>query len=265
MTETKESSQNFKIQPKQTEEQKDLFVMRKESLISMEKSQDNSDEDDEPSGDEKNLEKNIQEYLDLDEQQDTKLESYKTMINEVNNKLNIKEQRDYRINYILKKLVSRQKRRYVQDGFDLDLTYVTTNVIAMGYPSSSIERMYRNSMSEVQRFFKLKHPGHYKVYNLCSERKYDPNSFEKVNAEFTFPDHNPPPFTMMISFCKNLHAYLSEDSKNVAAIHCKAGKGRTGIMICAYLLYCRMFDKASDALIYYGYSRTKNSRVFFKF
>ena len=34
--------------------------------------------------------------------------------------------------------------------------------------------MYRNPILEVKEFFEDRHEGHYKIYNLCSERMYDP-------------------------------------------------------------------------------------------
>lgn len=52
----------------------------------------------------------------------------------------------------VRRLVSKKKRRYIGDGFDLDLTYVLNNVIAMGFPSVGKEAIYRNPRDELQHF-----------------------------------------------------------------------------------------------------------------
>jgi hypothetical protein len=36
----------------------------------------------------------------------------------------------------IRKLVSKKKRRFQQDGYDLDLSYVTPTVIVMSFPSA---------------------------------------------------------------------------------------------------------------------------------
>lgn len=49
-----------------------------------------------------------------------------------------------------------------------------------------------------------------------------------VVSQFPFDDHNCPSFEDLPFFCKDVADFLSEHEKNVACIHCKAGKGRTG-------------------------------------
>ena len=51
----------------------------------------------------------------------------------------------------IKKMVSKKKRRFEGEGFNLDLYYVTDRVIAMGYPSQIVESMFRNSSEDVRR------------------------------------------------------------------------------------------------------------------
>jgi phosphatidylinositol-3,4,5-trisphosphate 3-phosphatase/dual-specificity protein phosphatase PTEN len=159
----------------------------------------------------------------------------------------------------LKSLVSQDKNRFCFDGFDLDLTYITKRIIAMGLPSTSYEALYRNDMNDVLNFFNERHPEHYKVYNLCEEKKYAPNIFYK-QGYFPFQDHEAPPLNLIRPFCEDAKKFLDEDPKNVVAIHCLAGKGRTGTLISCLLLYLKEFDTAADCLKYYGLMRVDNGK-----
>ena len=50
---------------------------------------------------------------------------------------------------------------------------------------------YRNPLSRVRKFLDNKHEGHYKLFNLCSERFYRASKFgeETEVACFPFEDH----------------------------------------------------------------------------
>jgi len=162
----------------------------------------------------------------------------------------------------LKVLVSKKKRRCKLEGFNLDLTYVTETIIAMGFPAEKLESIYRNSMVDVKGFFNSRHPSQYRIYNLCAEDKYQYNSahFNDNVGLFGCYDHQAPPMKLIFSFCEDMKIWLGKNEKNVAAIHCKAGKGRTGVMICCYLVYSGYTKNALEALRYYGAVRTKNKK-----
>ncbi|XP_071697527.1 phosphatidylinositol 3,4,5-trisphosphate 3-phosphatase and protein-tyrosine-phosphatase PTEN2A-like [Rutidosis leptorrhynchoides] len=160
-------------------------------------------------------------------------------------------------------VVSQNKRRYQEGGFDLDMTYITENIIAMGFPAGDmssgffgyVEGFYRNHMEEVIKFFETNHKDKYKVYNLCSERLYDASLFEGKVASFPFDDHNCPPIQLIISFCHSAYSWLKEDIENVVVVHCKAGMARTGLMITSLLIYLKFFPTAEESIDYYNQKR----------
>ncbi|XP_073824463.1 phosphatase and tensin-like protein isoform X2 [Musca autumnalis] len=161
---------------------------------------------------------------------------------------------------VLRNVVSKQRIRYKEKGFNLDLAYVCDNIIAMGYPAEKYESMYRNRLEDVQKFLEENHRDHYKIYNLCLERSYDISKFHGRVSVYPFEDHNPPTIELIQKFCEDVDSWLKADPQNVAAVHCKAGKGRTGTMICCYLLYSGQQLTADDALSCYDEKRTKDRK-----
>jgi len=125
-------------------------------------------------------------------------------------------------------------------------------------------------MIDVQRFFKQRHPDSYKIYNLCSERAYDPAKFDGRCSRYPFDDHNPCPFDLLQKIMKDVHKHLhplaapggKSEVNRVVAIHCKAGKGRTGLIVVCYLLYAGYFKDYDPnlALRFYAIRRTKNQK-----
>ena len=124
---------------------------------------------------------------------------------------------------IVRHLVSKKKNRYVRDGYDLDLTYITPRLIAMGFPSTGAEALYRNPATQVKSFLAHYHPQQCKVYNLCveSNRQYQasviglPDALLEVHATY---DHNPCPLICVLPFCKSVDAWLAESTKVGRAI-----------------------------------------------
>eukprot|EP00041_Stephanoeca_diplocostata_P014932 m.282580 g.282580 ORF g.282580 m.282580 type:complete len:800 (+) comp19855_c0_seq2:179-2578(+) len=165
----------------------------------------------------------------------------------------------------IRAMVSKKKFRFQEKGpsghaYDLDLAYISEHIIAMGYPSDGAEALYRNKHEEVRRFLDDFHPHHYKVYNLCSERAYPANRFKNKVAVYPFDDHGVPPLSLIQSFCDDMEDWLGQDADNVAAVHCKAGKGRTGLMLCCYMMHSGNVRSAQEALALYGTQRCADGK-----
>jgi phosphatidylinositol-3,4,5-trisphosphate 3-phosphatase/dual-specificity protein phosphatase PTEN len=160
----------------------------------------------------------------------------------------------------IKQLISKKKTRFSDEQYDLDLAYITDNIIAMGFPAENLEGVYRNHYDDVYRFFELKHFERYKVYNLCSEKQYSVSKFNGRCANYPFDDHSPPDLKMLIEFCEDTAGFLQQDKENVVAVHCKGGKGRTGTMIACLLLRLEICRSADEAISLFAQRRTKDGR-----
>lgn len=73
--------------------------------------------------------------------------------------------------------VSGDKKRHQESNYNLDLSYITPRLIAMAFPATGIETVYRNDIKEVSQFIKEKHHNNFLVMNL-SGRHYDYNKFD---------------------------------------------------------------------------------------
>lgn len=133
----------------------------------------------------------------------------------------------------------------------------------MGFPSEGFESFYRNPYDDVVEYLDFRFPEKYMVYNLCSEpqHQYGTEKFHGRVANFPFPDHHACPLEMIPKFIQHVTAFYEGDSERVAVIHCKAGKGRTGLFACCLLMKVDpSLSTARAAIEYYGKARTLDGK-----
>lgn len=75
---------------------------------------------------------------------------------------------------------------------------------------------------------------------------------------FPFTDHTCPPLESVVNFCESAKAWLDMDEENVVSLHCKAGKGRAGIMTACLMI--RLGATATDAVSKYDAVRRGGNR-----
>lgn len=121
---------------------------------------------------------------------------------------------------------------------ELDLSYITQRVIVCSGPVTGLFRsIYRYPIQNFIKFLNFNHDGGWHLWNFRGE---DPGyTSEDVSGKVTFmpfPDHQPPTLEIILESIHGISEFLHENDKNVVVLHCKAGKGRSGTICCAYLM-----------------------------
>ncbi|GKT45328.1 phosphatidylinositol 3,4,5-trisphosphate 3-phosphatase and dual-specificity protein phosphatase PTEN [Colletotrichum spaethianum] len=156
---------------------------------------------------------------------------------------------------LLRHIVAGPRARHAES--DLDLCYVTSNIIATSGPSGTYpQRAYRNPLDRLVTFLDSKHQDNWAIWEFRAEGTGYPD--EEVYGRvrhYPWPDHHPPPFRLIPMIMASMRNWLhggdlergdvavgavdktaKTNKERVVVVHCKAGKGRSGTVSCSYLI-----------------------------
>ncbi|XP_020660716.3 tensin-1 isoform X3 [Pogona vitticeps] len=148
----------------------------------------------------------------------------------------------------------------MEDTCDLDLVYVTERIIAVNFSSSSEEQIFCSNLKEVAQMLKSKHGDNYLLFNL-SERRRDISKLHSRVLDFGWPDLYTPALEKICSICKAMDTWLNADPHNVVVLHNKGNRGRTGVVIAAYMHYSNISASADQALDRFAMKRFYEDKV----
>ncbi|XP_030625217.1 tensin-2 [Chanos chanos] len=143
--------------------------------------------------------------------------------------------------------VDRVMERVMEKHYDFDLTYITERIISVFFPPLLEEQRYRVNLREVTAMLKSKHQDKFLLLNL-SERRHDIARLNPKVHDFGWPDLHAPPLDKICAMCKAMETWLTSDPQHVVVLHCKGNKGKTGVIIAAYMHYSKISAGADQAL-----------------
>ncbi|KAG7520227.1 tensin-2-like isoform X2 [Solea senegalensis] len=143
--------------------------------------------------------------------------------------------------------VDRVMERVMERHYDFDLTYITERIISVFFPPKLEEQRYRLNLKEVAAMLTSKHQDKFLLLNL-SERRHDITKINPKVHDFGWPDLHAPPLDKICAICKAMETWLISDPQHVVVLHCKGNKGKTGVIIAAYMHYSKISAGADQAL-----------------
>ncbi|XP_037618110.1 tensin isoform X3 [Sebastes umbrosus] len=135
----------------------------------------------------------------------------------------------------------------MEESYEVDLVYITERIISVCFPAGAEERSYTTNLKEVATMLRSKHGEHYLILNL-SEWRSDLTKLNPKVVEFGWPDHHAPALDKICSMCKAIDTWLNGDPRNVVVLHNKGNRGRTGVVVAAYMHYSNISASADQAL-----------------
>ncbi|XP_062419983.1 tensin-2-like isoform X3 [Pungitius pungitius] len=131
--------------------------------------------------------------------------------------------------------------------YDFDLTYITERIISVFFLPDLEEQHYRRHLQEVASMLKSKHQDTFLLLNL-SEKRHDITRLNPKVQDYGWPDVHAPPLDRICAVCKAMETWLTSDPNNVVVLHCKGNKGKTGVIVAAYMHYSKISAGADQAL-----------------
>ncbi|XP_075685197.1 tensin-1 isoform X2 [Rhinoderma darwinii] len=148
----------------------------------------------------------------------------------------------------------------MEDSCELDLTYITERIISVTFSAGTEEANFCRNLKEVAHMLKSKHGDNYLIFNL-SERRHDISKLHSKVLDFGWPDLHAPALEKVCSICKAMDTWLNADPHNVVVIHNKGNRGRTGVVVAAYMHYSNISASADQALDRFAMRRFYEDKV----
>ena len=162
------------------------------------------------------------------------------------------------MNFLRSILPSGKHRLMSDNNKSLDIAQITPRMYAMSYPSENFfESIYHNNQDDIAEYLNKNHPKQYYIFNLSGIPYSSKEKFNGKVIDYFWPDHKAPPLYDIFNIIEQAYTFLKDDIKNVICIHCLAGKGRTGTICCALILYGKLCVCSEDANNYFSYKRFK--------
>lgn len=145
---------------------------------------------------------------------------------------------------------------------DLDISYITSRVLAMPCPSEGLEAAYKtNNIDDVRVFFESRHQmSKISVYNLGARSTARlPPPVRTVECAFIYYPHAPkaPHLQGLYAMAEDMYGFLSSDPKSIVVVQSgDQGKATAATLIAALFLYSGLVREPEDAMQMFAVKRT---------